>query len=196
MLCLFGVCIPYSMIWPVILLALREIYYYFFGKARKEEGKSNKQTISSTEGLTDSQKRGDSSDTSEGVKSAMTVRGEPMGTPIPLDWTADMDWNEIISCDFPVFVRFTAPWCRPCKATQPLFDELCAAHDDVADFINVNIDEFEDIAAKHHAIPIPTIICFIKGEAHDRIVGKDDAKIRSFIAKCIQDIFATPSQAD
>ena len=35
-------------------------------------------------------------------------------------------------------IRYTAPWCAPCKAMQPVIDRL---RDEGHDFVDVNVDD-------------------------------------------------------
>ena len=35
-------------------------------------------------------------------------------------------------------IRYTAPWCAPCKAMQPVIDRL---RDEGLDFVDVNVDD-------------------------------------------------------
>lgn len=73
-------------------------------------------------------------------------------------------------------VDFSAVWCGPCKMVKPIFDEVS---EELAgcDFLNVDVDEFSDVAGKYSIVSIPTILIIKNGEVLDRSVGfipKDD----------------------
>lgn len=164
MLCIFGVCIPYSVIWPVIIYALKELYVFFFGKAA---GKSDKQEV--TEPTTQENK----AVASEDKKGYLGFLEE------------EAHWQALVDQRTLTFSKFTAAWCKPCQETEGVFKSVAQEKADKAAFINVDVDTFDDIAAKNRAIALPLIICFKEGKAVDRLTGKDPEAIKLFVDDCI-----------
>jgi thioredoxin 1 len=78
---------------------------------------------------------------------------------------------EVIQSEKPVLVDFWAPWCGPCRAIEPLFEELAAAYGDKFKFIRCNVDENPITPSKYGIKSIPTLIFFKQGKVLDKIVG-------------------------
>jgi len=63
---------------------------------------------------------------------------------------------------------FSATWCGPCKTFKPIMNEIAGEGHSVQ-FIDV--DQSQDLAAKHNVRSVPTTVIEENGIEVDRIIG-------------------------
>lgn len=67
-------------------------------------------------------------------------------------------------------IHFTATWCQPCKAMEPLIENLIETNSDISyNKIDVS-DEFDD-AVEYGVRGVPTFIAMINGKEVARHTG-------------------------
>jgi thioredoxin 1 len=62
-------------------------------------------------------------------------------------------------------VDFWAPWCKPCRAIEPILEQLPVP------VARLNVDEHPQIAARYEVLSLPTVILFAEGERRETVVG-------------------------
>jgi thioredoxin 1 len=70
-----------------------------------------------------------------------------------------------------VVVDFWAPWCKPCRAIEPILDQLAAENAGRLAFAKLNIDDHPELAARYEVLSIPTVMAFAGGEACGALIG-------------------------
>ena len=78
---------------------------------------------------------------------------------------------EVLTSEIPVIVEFGAPWCRPCKAIEPVLSELAATAEGRVRLVSLDIDANLGTPSRYGVLSIPTVILFAAGEALETIVG-------------------------
>ncbi len=69
-----------------------------------------------------------------------------------------------------VLVEFSAPWCPPCRALDPILDQLAAERPDVT-LVRIDSDASPDLARDYEVMSVPTLIFFVDGSPRRRLVG-------------------------
>ena len=64
-------------------------------------------------------------------------------------------------------LEFWAPWCKPCKALEPVLEQLSAR----IPVERVNADEDPDTTARFEVLSLPTVVLLVDGEPRGTVVG-------------------------
>ena len=82
----------------------------------------------------------------------------------------DNNFHDTISTNSIIAVDFWAPWCGPCRALSPIFEEVSKDYDDVV-FGKCNVDDSDSTPTECGIRNIPTILFYKDGKVKDRLVG-------------------------
>jgi thioredoxin len=79
--------------------------------------------------------------------------------------------EDVLRSPLPVVVDFWAPWCGPCKAVEPVLEELARAHGGRLEVVRLNVDANPRAAAQCGVLSLPTAILFSDGEPRKAVLG-------------------------
>jgi thioredoxin 1 len=67
---------------------------------------------------------------------------------------------------------FSADWCKPCKALEPIIDSLEPLYDAEVEFKHVDIEKDLDLVEDYHIKNVPTLVYIDNdGEIHKILSG-------------------------
>ena len=85
--------------------------------------------------------------------------------------------EEKINSGDPVVVDFWAEWCGPCRMLGPTIDQLGEEFTGKVSIGKLNIDDYQESAAKYGVRSIPTVLFFNKGELVEKFTGVAEKKV-------------------
>lgn len=82
----------------------------------------------------------------------------------------------------PIFVDFHAVWCGPCRALNPLLEEISEKYSGRVDFFKVDVDKNRIMSADFGIKTIPTLVMIENGQVKRTMNGVlDREQIEKFI---------------
>ena len=82
------------------------------------------------------------------------------------------NWEtEVVGSDTPVLVDFWAEWCGPCRAMNPILEELSDELSGQLKVAKVNVDENQQLASQFSIRSIPTLLLLKAGNVEEQLVG-------------------------
>lgn len=85
---------------------------------------------------------------------------------------------DVLGAEGLTIVDFWAPWCKPCKAIEPILEAIAAEHS--LRLVGLNIDEHVGVPSRYGVLSLPTVILFEDGEPRSTVIG---ARSRSHFEK-------------
>lgn len=82
-------------------------------------------------------------------------------------------FNKYVGEHEKVCVKFSAPWCFPCRCTEDNINAIGPEDRNGWEFVEVNTDDekVETLNEKYHVTALPTLVYLVNGEEKERTVG-------------------------
>lgn len=84
----------------------------------------------------------------------------------------------------PLVVDCFTDWCPPCKVSAPVFESFSQKYQG-ADFVKINVDKNQGVAAKLQIRGVPTFTIIIGDKLVSKVVGADMRKLEKEIKKAV-----------
>lgn len=84
----------------------------------------------------------------------------------------DRDFDkEVLECQLPVLVCFTAKWCQSCFPVCHFSDQLASEYDGSVKFVKLDMERNPEITTRYHIIVVPTVVLFQNSQPVKRLLG-------------------------
>ena len=94
--------------------------------------------------------------------------------------------EKVLKADKPVLVDFYSDSCIPCKQMAGILGDIEDENEDNIYIYKVNVNYDKELAEKYKVMSVPTVICFVNGEAKGKTVGlKEQEEIEELFEKYV-----------
>ena len=91
----------------------------------------------------------------------------------------DADFTrEVLEAREPVLVDFWAEWCGPCKAMDPILDDLSGQLAGKVKIVKLDVETNPTTVTRYNVRAMPTLLVFKGGEPVDQKVGYGPSRVQ------------------
>ncbi|WP_434361402.1 thioredoxin TrxC [Parasalinivibrio latis] len=94
----------------------------------------------------------------------------PLVDGAPVEGTVN-NIDAIMSSQKTIVIDFWAPWCAPCQAFGPVFEDVAKNDEGKRLFVKIDTEDQQTLAAKYRIRSIPTIMIFKDGKMVNHMNG-------------------------
>ncbi|MEO8758444.1 MAG: thioredoxin [Devosia sp.] len=92
---------------------------------------------------------------------------------------SDSDFSsEVLQAKGPVLVDFWAEWCGPCKAMDPILDELSVELAGRVKIVKLDVETNPSTVTTYNVRAMPTLMVFKDGEPVDIKIGYGPSRVQ------------------
>eukprot|EP00535_Pseudo-nitzschia_heimii_P003546 CAMPEP_0197188082 /NCGR_PEP_ID=MMETSP1423-20130617/17186_1 /TAXON_ID=476441 /ORGANISM="Pseudo-nitzschia heimii, Strain UNC1101" /LENGTH=188 /DNA_ID=CAMNT_0042639835 /DNA_START=42 /DNA_END=608 /DNA_ORIENTATION=- len=184
MICIGGVCIPYSAVVPFLLMGFKWVFAKlndcgllpgFVAEMLKlpkssspspsSEGKKEGSAVVGNDPKACCSGRNDDDDDDTGVVEALG---------------SEERFDDLVKRNEKFVVKFTATWCAPCHKIQPFYERKSAEHAN-RPFLTVDVDEFDGISGRYNVAMMPTFIVVRGSSVLGTYRGSSKPELETFL---------------
>mmetsp|Transcript_15946 Transcript_15946/g.23326 ORF Transcript_15946/g.23326 Transcript_15946/m.23326 type:complete len:197 (+) Transcript_15946:131-721(+) len=191
--CLFGVCIPYTAILPMLVILLQYIARPLAKIGLLPEPIAKYLGVytsdSASAAATAAVKASNACTNGDTKCCAKSAAGDETDTTTMHEIKNSEQLHNLLQNNTTVFVKFTAEWCKPCKKIQPHFHKIaqtCNRNKTKTAFATVDVDGLEDIVAEYKVVAMPTFIAIRNGSKVSSMSGANEDNLDSFVKKVLE----------
>ena len=100
-----------------------------------------------------------------------SITTSPTSAPATLPVLDDAGYAALARSTGVVLVDFTAAWCGPCRALEPVLHQLDATYRGRVRIVSVDVDRSPMLAQRLRVVSMPTLVLLRDGQEVGRIVG-------------------------
>ena len=86
--------------------------------------------------------------------------------------------REVLKSDQPVLVDFWAEWCPPCKAMDPILEDLSVELAGKVKIVKLDVETNPSTVVAYNVRAMPTLMVFKDGEPVDIKVGAGQSRVQ------------------
>jgi thioredoxin 1 len=91
----------------------------------------------------------------------------------------DASWDaEVLGASEPVLVDFWAEWCPPCKAMDPIMDDLSVELAGKVKIVKLDVETNPSTVVRYGVRAMPTMIVFQNGQPVDMKIGAGQSRVQ------------------